>query len=82
MVAKEAVTGMASRHNLPLRDEINKETSFLLREAKTWKFTAENINRLKKLYGLQLVLQLPEGSGIRHQIFHTFDMEDMKRENR
>ena len=28
------------------------------------------------MYVLQLVLQLPEGSDIRHQIFHTFDMED------
>ena len=32
---KEIVTGMKSRHNLPLRDEMNKENSSLLQEDKT-----------------------------------------------
>ena len=31
---KEIVTGMKSRHNLPLRDEMNKENSSLLQEDK------------------------------------------------
>ena len=31
---KEIVTRMASRHILPLRDELNKETSFLFQEDK------------------------------------------------
>ena len=44
---KEIVTRMASRHILPLRDELNKETSFLFQEAKTWKCSAESIKRLK-----------------------------------
>ena len=78
---REIVTRMASRHNLPLRDELNKETSFLLQEAKTWKCSVESMKRLKRLYGLQLVLHFSEGSEIRHQIFHTFDMEDMQHEN-
>ena len=78
---KEIVTRMASRHIVPLRHELNKETSFLFQEAKTWKCSAESIKRLKRLYGLQLVLHLSEGSKIRHQIFHTFDMEDMQHEN-
>ena len=72
---------MASRHILLLNDELNKETSFLFQEAKTWKCSAESIKRLKRLYGLQLVLHLSEGSKIRHQIFHTIDMEDMQHEN-
>ena len=78
---KEIVTRMESQHNLPLKDELNKETSFLFQKAKTWKCSAESIKRLKRLYGLQLVLHLSEGSKIRHQIFHTFDMEDMQHEN-
>ena len=78
---REIVTRMASRHNLPLRDELNKETSFLLQEAKTWNCSVESMKRLKRLYGLQLVLHLSEASEIRHQIFHTFDMEDMQHEN-
>ena len=35
VTAKDTVTGTASSHNLHLRDEQNKETSFLLQEAKT-----------------------------------------------
>ena len=31
--------------------------------------------------GLQLALHLSEGSEIRHQIFHAFDMEDRQHEN-
>ena len=34
------------------------------------------------MYVLQLVLHLPEGSDIRHQIFHTLDMEDLECKNR
>ena len=81
VTAKDTVTGTASRHNLHLRDEQNKEISFLLQEAKTWKSSASNINGLKGLYVLQLVLHLTEGSEIKHQIFHTFDMEDQECEN-
>ena len=53
----------------------------MLQEAKTWKSSASTINGLKGLYVLQLVLHLPEGSDIRHQIFHTFDMEDLECKN-
>ena len=47
VTAKDTVTGIASRHNLHLRDGQNKETSFLLREAKTWKSSASSIKGLK-----------------------------------
>ena len=67
---------MATRHNLILRDQLNKETSFFFQEAKTWKCSAESIKILKRWYGLQLELHLFKGSETRHQIFHTFNMED------
>ena len=58
---KEIVTRMASRHILPLRDELNKETSFLFQEAKTWKCSAESIKRLKGLYGIAISITLVPG---------------------
>ena len=48
--------------NPPPWDESTKEFSLWLKEIKAWKLATKNVSALKNVHGLQLVLNLPEGS--------------------
>ena len=63
--------------NPPLWDESIKEFSLWLKEIKAWKLATKDVSVLKNVHGLQLVLNLPEGSEICRHLFDTLDTEQM-----
>ena len=63
--------------NPPPWDESTKEFSLWLKEIKAWKLATKDVSALKNVHGLQLVLNLPEGSEIRRHLFDMLDTEQM-----
>ena len=61
----------------PPWDESTKEFSLWLKEIKAWKLATKDVSTLKNVHGLQLVLNLPEGSEIRRHLFDMLDTEQM-----
>ena len=63
--------------NPPSWDESTKEFSLWFKEIKAWKLATKDVSALKNTHGLQLVLNLPEGSEIPRHLFDMLDTEQM-----
>ena len=58
---REIVTRMAARHNLPLRDELNKETSFLLQESQDLEVFSWKYEKIKKIAWIAISITFLRG---------------------
>ena len=58
---REIVTRMAARHNLPLRDELNKETFFLLQESQDLEVFSWKYEKIKKIAWIAISITFLRG---------------------